>query len=137
MEQNPIGMGCKGRAENRWVDQVLNDLKKLRVKNWTYIVTDRQAWYEVVQKTRTHNRGLQCQHQQQEEEEENDGDDEYDDNDDDDMMMMMVMMKTLHEQLSTFTLTAVQNTLQLENGVKEHIVEFPWQYSAVYCWWRQ
>ena len=28
---------------------MLNDLNKLKVKNWTYLVKDIKAWYEIVQ----------------------------------------------------------------------------------------
>jgi hypothetical protein len=34
-EWNPIGMRSKGRPRDRWKDEVVNDLKKLKVKNWT------------------------------------------------------------------------------------------------------
>jgi hypothetical protein len=36
-------MRFKGRPKNRWGDEVLNDLKRLKVKNWTYH-NDREAW---------------------------------------------------------------------------------------------
>jgi hypothetical protein len=35
MEWNPIGMRSKGRPKNRWRDDVLNDLKTLKVTKWT------------------------------------------------------------------------------------------------------
>jgi hypothetical protein len=38
---SPIGMRSEGRPKNRW-DEVLNDLKKLQVRNWTYLVIDRK-----------------------------------------------------------------------------------------------
>ena len=53
-EWNPMGMRFKGNPKNRLEDEVLNDLKKLKGKNWTYLVKDRKAWYGLVQKTRTH-----------------------------------------------------------------------------------
>jgi hypothetical protein len=43
---------------------VLNDLNKLKVKNWTYLVKEREARYEVMQKTKAH-KVLWCQQQQQ------------------------------------------------------------------------
>jgi hypothetical protein len=55
-EWSTIGMISKRRLKKRWNDEVLNDLKKLKVKNWTYLVEDRKAWYELVQKTKTHKR---------------------------------------------------------------------------------
>jgi hypothetical protein len=37
-------------------NEVLNDLKKLKVKNWTYLGKDRKAWCEMLLKTKTHKR---------------------------------------------------------------------------------
>ena len=54
MERDRIGMRSEGRPKNRWGDTVLNDLKTLRVKDWTYLVKDRTAWYELVQKIKSH-----------------------------------------------------------------------------------
>jgi hypothetical protein len=39
---------------------VLDDLKEVKVENWTSLVKGRKAWCELVQKTETH-RGLWCQ----------------------------------------------------------------------------
>ena len=50
-ERNPMGKRSKGRPKNRRKDEVLKDLKTLKVESWTYLVTDRTAWCEVVQKT--------------------------------------------------------------------------------------
>jgi hypothetical protein len=61
-EWNSIGMRYKGRPQNRWKDEVINDLKKLKLKNWTYLVKDRKASYELVQKAKTH-KALECQQQ--------------------------------------------------------------------------
>jgi hypothetical protein len=49
-EWNPIGMKSKGHPKNRWRDEVLNDLKKLGVMNWTCLVKDRKAWYELIRR---------------------------------------------------------------------------------------
>jgi hypothetical protein len=56
MEWNPIGMRSKEHPKNSWKDEVLNDLKKLKVKNWTVLIKDRKVWYELMQKTKTHRR---------------------------------------------------------------------------------
>jgi hypothetical protein len=53
-EWNPIGMIFKGGRKSRWKDGVLKDIKELKLKNWTYLVKDRKAWYKLVQKTETH-----------------------------------------------------------------------------------
>jgi hypothetical protein len=39
---------------------VLNDLKELKAKNWTYLVKHRKAWYELVQEAKNH-KGFYCQ----------------------------------------------------------------------------
>jgi hypothetical protein len=57
-------MRSKERPENRWKDEVLSDLKKTEVKHWTYLVKDRKAWCELVQKTKNH-KGLYCQQRQE------------------------------------------------------------------------
>jgi hypothetical protein len=49
-EWNPTAMRSKGHPKNRWGDDVLRGLKKLKVKNWTCLVPDRKLWYELVQK---------------------------------------------------------------------------------------
>jgi hypothetical protein len=48
-EWNPIGMRSKGRPRNRWNDEVLNGLEKLKLKNWTFLVKNRKARYELEQ----------------------------------------------------------------------------------------
>jgi hypothetical protein len=41
-------------SKNRWRDEVLSGLNKLKVRNCTCLVKDRRAWYELVQKTKNH-----------------------------------------------------------------------------------
>jgi hypothetical protein len=41
---------------------MLNDLKKLKVKDWPYLAEERSAWYELVQRNKTHK--VLCQQQQ-------------------------------------------------------------------------
>jgi hypothetical protein len=53
-EWNPIVIRSKGRLKSRWWGVVLNDLRKLNVKNWTYVVKEREAWYKLMQKMKTH-----------------------------------------------------------------------------------
>ena len=33
-----------GRPKNRWEDDIRNDMKKLKIKNWTSYVQDRNNW---------------------------------------------------------------------------------------------
>jgi hypothetical protein len=53
-EWNAIGMRPKDVPKNRWKNEGLNDLKKLKVKNWTNLFKERTAWYGLVQKAKTH-----------------------------------------------------------------------------------
>jgi len=34
-------------------DEVINDFKKLKLRNWIQLVKDRKAWNDLVQKTKT------------------------------------------------------------------------------------
>jgi hypothetical protein len=42
-----------GRPKNRWEDDIRNDMKKLKIKNWTNCVQDRNNWKLYVEKTKT------------------------------------------------------------------------------------
>jgi hypothetical protein len=33
-----------GRPKNRWEDDIRNDMKKLKITNWTYCIQDRNNW---------------------------------------------------------------------------------------------
>jgi len=37
---NPIGIRIEGRSKHRWSDAVINDLKKLKLRNWIQLVKD-------------------------------------------------------------------------------------------------
>jgi len=39
------------RPKNRWRDEVINDLKKLKLKNCSQLVKYRKVWNNLVQKT--------------------------------------------------------------------------------------
>jgi hypothetical protein len=51
---NTIGVGTKRRPKKRWRDEVVNDLKRLKLRNWRQIVKDRKAWNDLVQWTKPH-----------------------------------------------------------------------------------
>jgi hypothetical protein len=42
-----------GRPKNRWEDDIRNDMKKLRIKNWTSCIQDRNKWKLYVEKAKT------------------------------------------------------------------------------------
>jgi cell wall assembly regulator SMI1 len=57
---NPMGVRTKEWPKNRWRDEVINDLNRPKLRNWSQIIKEREAWNDLVQKTTTHV-GLQCQ----------------------------------------------------------------------------
>jgi len=42
-----------GRPKNRWEDYIINDMKKLKMKNWTSCIQDRNKWKLYVEKAKT------------------------------------------------------------------------------------
>ena len=42
-----------GRPKNRWEDDIRNDMKKLKIKNWTSCIQDRNNWKLYVEKAKT------------------------------------------------------------------------------------
>jgi hypothetical protein len=44
-----------GRPKNRWEDDIRNDTKKLKIKNWTNWIQDRNNWKLYVEKAITFN----------------------------------------------------------------------------------
>jgi hypothetical protein len=43
-----------GRPRQRWQEDVMEDLKELKVKNWKQTVKDRRTWRDLAEKTKTH-----------------------------------------------------------------------------------
>jgi hypothetical protein len=41
-----------GRPKKRWEDDIRNDMKKLKIKNWTNYMQDRSKWILYVEKGR-------------------------------------------------------------------------------------
>jgi len=46
---NPIGIRTKGRPKNRWENEVINEIKNLKLRNCIQFVKDRKAWNDPVQ----------------------------------------------------------------------------------------
>jgi hypothetical protein len=41
---NPMLTRPLGRPKNRWEDDIINDMKKLKIKNWKSCIQDRNKW---------------------------------------------------------------------------------------------
>jgi hypothetical protein len=50
---DPIGIRTKGQPRNRWRDEVMVDLEKLKLRNWSKLIKDSKAWNDLVQNTKT------------------------------------------------------------------------------------
>jgi hypothetical protein len=48
------------RPRQRWKEDVMEDLKKLIIKNWKETLKDRITWRDLAEKVKTHT-GLYCQ----------------------------------------------------------------------------
>jgi hypothetical protein len=44
-----------GRPKNRWKDDIRNDMKKLKIENWTSYIQDRIKWKLYAEKAKTFN----------------------------------------------------------------------------------
>jgi hypothetical protein len=54
LDWKPIGTRPVGRPRQRWQENVMEDLKKLKVKNWKEIAKDRRIWRELDEKAKIH-----------------------------------------------------------------------------------
>jgi len=41
-----------GRPKNKWEDDIINDMKKLKLKNWASCIQDRSKWKSCVEKAK-------------------------------------------------------------------------------------
>jgi len=53
-ERDPCSSRLVGRPRLRWLEQVEEDLKKTKVRNWREKCKDRRLWKEIVKQTKTH-----------------------------------------------------------------------------------
>jgi hypothetical protein len=50
---NPILTRTLRRPKNRWEDGIINDMKKLKIKDWTICIQNRNKWKLYVEKPKT------------------------------------------------------------------------------------
>ena len=50
LDWKPMGTRPVGRPRQRWQEDVMEDLKKLKVKNWKETAKDRRTWRALVEK---------------------------------------------------------------------------------------
>jgi len=49
-----MGTRPVGRPRQRWQEDVMEDIKKLEVKNWKETAKDRRTWRDLAEKVKTH-----------------------------------------------------------------------------------
>jgi len=55
LDWRPMGTRPIGRPRQRWQEDVMEDLKKLKVKkNWKETAKDRRTWRDLAEKVKTH-----------------------------------------------------------------------------------
>jgi hypothetical protein len=54
LDWKPMGTRPIRRPRQRWQDDVMEDLKKLKVKNWKETTKDRRTWRDLTEKVKTH-----------------------------------------------------------------------------------
>jgi len=54
LDWKPMGIRPVGRPRQRWQEDVMENLKKLKVKHWKEITKDRRTWRDLVEKAKTH-----------------------------------------------------------------------------------
>jgi hypothetical protein len=56
LDWNPMGSRPAEKPRQRWQEDVMEDLKKLKVKNWKEAAKDRRTWTDLAEKPKTHKR---------------------------------------------------------------------------------
>ena len=52
LDWKPMGTRPVGRPRQRWQEDVMEDLKKLRIKNWKETAKDRRTWRDLAEKAK-------------------------------------------------------------------------------------
>jgi len=53
-ELKPCKTRPVGRPRLRWMDQVEEDLRRMKITGWKVKIEDRQVWNRIVEQTKTH-----------------------------------------------------------------------------------
>jgi hypothetical protein len=53
LDWKPMGTRPVGKPRQRWQEDVMEYLKKLKVKNWKEIAKDRRTWRDLAEKAKT------------------------------------------------------------------------------------
>jgi hypothetical protein len=56
LDWKPMGTRRVGKPRQRWQQDVMEDLKKLNVKNWKEVGKDKRTWRDLAEKAKTHKR---------------------------------------------------------------------------------
>jgi hypothetical protein len=54
LDWKPMGTRPVGKTRQRWQENAMEDLKKLKVKNWKEAAKDRRTWRDLAEKAKTH-----------------------------------------------------------------------------------
>ena len=54
LDLKPMGTRPVGKPRQRWQEDVMEDLKKLKVKNWNEAAKDRRTWRDLAEKAKPH-----------------------------------------------------------------------------------
>jgi len=49
-----MGTRPVGKLRQRWQEDVMEDLKKLKVRNWKEVAKDKRTWRVLTEKAKTH-----------------------------------------------------------------------------------
>ena len=54
LDWKPMGTRLVGRPRQRWQEDVMEDLKKIKVKSWKEITKDRRTCRDLAERAKTH-----------------------------------------------------------------------------------
>ena len=54
LDWRPMGTRLIVRPRQRWQEDVMEDLKKMKVKNWKETAKERRTWRDLAERAKTH-----------------------------------------------------------------------------------